>query len=294
MTQRPLLSLTLAVLGFGASTAQSQILFNELVASNSTGIQDEALQYEDWLELINTSSAAVDVSGWYLTDKLLRPTKWPIPANTVIPAGGRLLIWCDEDQQDGPMHSNFKLSATAGEELWLYKPDGITIVDNIKFGPQATDVSFGRLFDGRVTDYWVTYVRPTPRQLNDPGTCGSRQFSSANPNRHPIALDLVGSTQINQSFNLTLQNGVANSAFVLFFAVAPAPVEIPLNARFGVLINVPFLTLVLPSNGAGQAALPLTVPNDPTLDKVRLYFQAGGFDANGLFGSNALEAILCK
>ena len=285
---------SLSLLACFAASARSQIVLNELLALNTKGIQDEAKQFEDWIELSNPTRAAINVSGWYLTDKLLRPTKWPIPTGTSIPAGGKLLLWCDEDQQDGPLHTNFKLSSTLGEEVWLYKPDGKTLVDHLKFGPQKADISLGRLFDAKQKDYWVSFLRPTPKAANDPGICGARGYSSFDPARHPISLASLGTPKLGTRINITLQNGVANSAFVLFLAVAPAPFEIALNARFGLLINVPILTIVVPSNGSGQAILPLAIPNDASLDKLRLYWQAGGIDATGLFGSNALELLLCK
>ena len=45
------------------------------------------------------------------------------------------------------MHLPFKLSAS-GEGVYLYQPDGITLIDSVSFGPQKTDVSYGRVTDG--------------------------------------------------------------------------------------------------------------------------------------------------
>lgn len=276
-----------------APMLSAQVVINEFLASNTKGIQDEANQFEDWIELRNVSSSTVDVSGWFLSDKADRPNKWPIPANTRIAAGGTLLIWCDEDQQDGPYHSNFKLSATNGEEIWLRRPDATTLVDNVKFGPQLADVSCGRLFDGANPNYYVTFPQPTPRANNSGVLCASRTYSSFVPQRHPIAIDWVGSTRLGQSFNVTMTGGIANSAFVVFIAADAAPAEINYSQRFGILIGLPVFTLIVPSNASGQGVLPLSLPNDARLDKARIYMQAGGIDVNGLFGSNCVEATLC-
>lgn len=280
---------------FGSSALSAQVVINEFLASNTKGIRDQAQQCEDWIELRNTSTRPVNVSGWFLSDKLARPTKWPIPANTTIPAGGRLLIWCDEDQQDGPYHANFKLNATSGEELWLRQSDGKTIVDRVKFGPQLADVSCGRVFDGRGgSDYFVTFPQPTPRKDNFDGSCVSRRYSSFESRRHPLALDWIGTTQIGQTINVTVQGGVPNSAFLVWIAADSAPFEIPINPRFGLLINLPLFTLVIPSNSSGQGLLPLALPRDTRLDRARLYLQAGGVDTAGLFSSNCVEAVLCR
>ena len=72
----------------------------------------------------------------------------------VIEPGGYLLFWADNDEVQGPTHTNFKLSAD-GEYVGLYDTDGISLVDGITFGPQSGDVSYGRSPDG--TDNWVFF-----------------------------------------------------------------------------------------------------------------------------------------
>ncbi|MHC4851062.1 MAG: CotH kinase family protein, partial [Planctomycetota bacterium] len=57
-------------------TGTSAIVINELVAKNTKGAKDEASEFEDWLELHNTSNQAVNVGGMYLTDKFYNATKW--------------------------------------------------------------------------------------------------------------------------------------------------------------------------------------------------------------------------
>ena len=47
----------------------------------------------------------------------------------MINPGGFLLIWCDDDSSQGLLHTNFKLSST-GENLIFVKEDGETIIDS--------------------------------------------------------------------------------------------------------------------------------------------------------------------
>jgi len=73
-----------------------------------------------------------------------------------------LLIWCDEQQEQQGIHTNFKLSA-GGEFIALVDADGVTVIDSISFGPQTTDISFGRFPDG--ANNWSSFY-PTPGNPN--------------------------------------------------------------------------------------------------------------------------------
>ena len=44
------------------------IRINEFMALNSDGLEDEDGDEEDWIELHNYGSNAVNLAGWYLTD----------------------------------------------------------------------------------------------------------------------------------------------------------------------------------------------------------------------------------
>ncbi|MCB9058455.1 MAG: CotH kinase family protein [Calditrichae bacterium] len=143
-------------------TGQEGVLINEFLASNTTVNVDENAQYEDWLELYNSNEDTVDLSGYFLTDKDTTLNKWRIPDGTKIAPKGFLLFWCDEDQSQGPLHTNFKISA-GGEFLALVAPDAITVYDSLSFGPQVTDISYGRNPDGSAN--WE-FALPTPGYTN--------------------------------------------------------------------------------------------------------------------------------
>jgi hypothetical protein len=143
----------------------ASVLINEFLASNDQGIQDEAGAAEDWVELYNPGDAAVDLGGYYLSDNPDVPLKWPLPAGTLIAPHGFLLIWCDDDPGDGPLHATFKLSAS-GESIGIYSTqDGqVVVLDEHAFGAQDTDVSEGRLPDGG--PQWRNFTTPTPGGSN--------------------------------------------------------------------------------------------------------------------------------
>ncbi len=122
------------------------LVINEFLASNNFGQTDENGKHEDWIELHNTTSTVLNVSGLYLSDDYTNPTKYTFPNNTIIPANGFLTIWADEDNMNGEaLHSNFKL-LNSGEEIILSK--GTTVLDSISFGFQGADISIARCPDG--------------------------------------------------------------------------------------------------------------------------------------------------
>jgi len=141
----------------------SYLTLNELLASNSTSLSDEAGEFDDWLEIYNPTGADLNLSTLYLTDNPNILDKWQFPQEgAIIPAEGYLLIWCDEDVNQGPLHANFKLS-NSGEFLALVDSNGLSIIDSLTFGPQTSDISYGRLPDGG--ENW-SILTPTPGTSN--------------------------------------------------------------------------------------------------------------------------------
>lgn len=126
--------------------APNGVVINEILASNTAGAVDEAGQYEDWVELYNNNTDPVDLSGYFLSDDTTWLNKWQIPAGTVIPGNGYLIIWADDDVADGPLHTTWKLSA-GGESVTLSNPQQ-QVVDQLIFGAQQTDVAYARIPNG--------------------------------------------------------------------------------------------------------------------------------------------------
>jgi len=141
----------------------SDVVINEIMAKNNTTAMDEAGQYEDWIELFNKGNEAVDVSGYYLSDNISNLTKWVIPSGVVIAPGNYLIVWADEDQSDGLLHANFKLSAS-GENLTLLTND-LKIADQVYFGTQQTDMGYARVPNG-IGDFIIQ--EPTFSASNNP------------------------------------------------------------------------------------------------------------------------------
>jgi hypothetical protein len=139
------------------------LYINEFMANNDAAVAGPNDDYPDWIELYNSGTESVDLSGIYLTDTLGNPTKWQFPDNTVIEAGGFLLIWADNASSSDGLHASFGLNAS-GEAVGLFAADGDSEIDSVVFDAQLSDVAYGRLPDG--TANW-TYLTPTPGLQNE-------------------------------------------------------------------------------------------------------------------------------
>ncbi len=144
-------------------TATADLVINELMADNDNVHADELGEYDDWVELKNVGSSDLDLDGYGLTDGYGEEEPWDFTAGTVIPAGGYLLVWCDDGTGDAATHADFKLSAD-GEELTLVGP-GDGVVDQVAFPKMPTDLSYARDPDG--TGAFVMDDTPTPEAEND-------------------------------------------------------------------------------------------------------------------------------
>lgn len=160
-------SATVNLIGEAIDLSTIPTLFiNEFMASNSETIADEFNEFDDWIEIYNPQDTIVDLAGMYISDNPNNLTKFQFPTGndaTIIPPNGFILVWADDQPQQGPLHTNFKLSGS-GEFVGLLYTDGITVLDSITFGPQTTDISFGRETDGGVP--WVFFGEPTPGRSN--------------------------------------------------------------------------------------------------------------------------------
>jgi hypothetical protein len=139
---------------------------NEFLALNGSCCPDNSsgtAEFDDWIEIYNAGTSSVDINGFFLSDNSGNPFKFRIEGSTVIPAGGFLLVWADEQGSQGKLHANFQLSGS-GEAVGLYYIDGRTI-DYKDFGPPQTEnVSIGRATDGGST--WRSFSTPTPGRSN--------------------------------------------------------------------------------------------------------------------------------
>ena len=115
---------------------------------------------EDWIELVNTTGAPVDIGGWYLTDKRRDLMQYRIPDGTIIAANGYVVFL----ESDLP----FALDSVHGDDVYLSEADAQGVMtggrDYVKFGAAANGVSLGRF--PNATGDWFFMSERTPGEEN--------------------------------------------------------------------------------------------------------------------------------
>ena len=134
----------------GKADSPPRLRINELVAANRTGLQDEAGDYVDWLELYNPARGPVNLGNYALTDNPNQPDKWPFP-NRQLAGESYLVVFASGKNQrnsDGELHTNFKLKR-AGEYLALYDrvEDRLWPVDSATPPAHLRDLAYGWVSD---------------------------------------------------------------------------------------------------------------------------------------------------
>jgi hypothetical protein len=148
------------------SASAGNVTINEVMAENFGSVIN-GTDHPDYVELKNNTGAAIDISGWNLTDDELVPAKFTFPVGTSIAAGDYLVVWCDSAMSSPGLHTGFGLSRK-GQRVILIQNN--IVKDAITFGPQMPDGALGRISDG--TGAW-TLVDASPGAANS-----ARAFST--------------------------------------------------------------------------------------------------------------------
>jgi CotH kinase protein/Lamin Tail Domain len=128
------------------SRVHSPICINELFTTSQAGGVD------DWVEIFNRGTSSVDISGWKLSDTVSSPSKYSLPAGTIVPAGARIVVT--------EVQLGFSFTSTGSEVVLLTHADGVTGQDYFDYGPQFPDVSQGRVPDGRSSWHFMSPASP--------------------------------------------------------------------------------------------------------------------------------------
>ena len=130
----------------------SGLVINEISASPSD-VLDPAGEAEDWIELYNAGSTAINLAGLYLTDDVTSKTKHKIAAGSgsemTLAPGAYKIFWADDEAAEGVDHVKFKLSAD-GEAVGIYQEvDGnIYPINVMTYGMQSSTGSYSRIPNG--------------------------------------------------------------------------------------------------------------------------------------------------
>ena len=189
------------VAGFEPAEPFFGLLINEVVPVQTRVLEDREeprcpadgdpfCRFDDFIELCNNGSEAVDLSGLWLSDRPFQPQHWRFPEGSTIGPGEYLIVWCDDDGgkcprpdekvsgdcQDcpdptdaarGEYHTNFALDR-AGEQIYLLQEreaGGFGVLHGLEFGVSDDNVAWSLTPDcSRSGDFVATI--PSPRAPN--------------------------------------------------------------------------------------------------------------------------------
>jgi len=135
-------------------SSSSQVVINEFCFANYS---DYAVggEFEDWVEFYNPTGAAVNIGGYWLSDNVLNPMKYEIPATVTVPANGyKLILFSGQGAYNpgylGQTNTDFKITQSNGEDLVFSDPIG-NILESYDFAvisPNQMNQSYGRVPNG--------------------------------------------------------------------------------------------------------------------------------------------------
>jgi gliding motility-associated-like protein len=159
------LLLLLTTIGFTAHWVRSQVVINEFSAANFSNVMDNYGETPDWIELYNAGGAAVNLSNYFLSDKITNPLKWQLP-NININPGQHIIFWASNRNLvvGTNYHTNFKITQSEGNDIISLADNMANILDMVNVDPNQRNQSRGRSTSGAAT--WGVFSTPTPGAAN--------------------------------------------------------------------------------------------------------------------------------
>jgi hypothetical protein len=156
------------------NSTNAQLVINEISSRNATMYKEGNRDYEDFIEVYNTSPSAINLNNYYLSNVRTTPLKWRFFSQTLNPYAYSV-IFADGENAYGysnyPIsyayydfqHTNFKI-ALGGETIYLSNSAG-TILDSLVL-PKNLDInqSVGKPLGSTVGQ--VFYDQMTPNAAN--------------------------------------------------------------------------------------------------------------------------------
>lgn len=166
----------------------SGLHINEILARNSSVYLNDVDEYDDWIELYNSSDQDIDVGGLYFSDNKSDPFKFKVPrtspGETTIKSKGFLMLFPSGKPESGVRHLNFQL-AGGGEHVSItqrYLGETV-ILDSITYPALSLNKSWGSTNDGG--QYWAIFLTPTPNATNGTSAIDDIELDMSELNIYP-------------------------------------------------------------------------------------------------------------
>src|SRR6185436_5260048 len=138
-----------------------EILINEVSSHAGPG--------SDFIELFNPTAAAVNLSGWFLSDDAAQPAKFRIAPNTFIVPGGFLVVGESQFNFSPGSSNSFVLDAD-GDQVFLFSADeqgNLTGYSHgFRFGAAPPNETFGRYAISTGEEHFPALLAATPGAAN--------------------------------------------------------------------------------------------------------------------------------
>lgn len=197
-----------------STTANAQLVINELMQSNVEYMMDDIKEFPDsWVELYNKGTEAVNLKDYKISNKNKPKKAWQLPDMTVEP-NGFVVIFCDkEGKEDNRLHADFRLESGKDGNLYLFKDGDDNPIDMLEGMAKmpAPDVAYGRKTDGG--DEWGYQLTPSAGKPNTGDICDAKHILGA-----PIFSEpgRVTSGKGAISLELSLPEGAPEGAFITY------------------------------------------------------------------------------
>ena len=154
LPKEPLTHATTSALSDGGQTpegapsgAYAGLKISEVMSSNSSAVPDENGEYNDWLEVWNSTDQPMNLANIGLSDRSDR-IYFLFPAMTLEPGARKVIFASGSNAADpnGVLHAKFKLSS-AGETVYLFDPEAY-VIDKVAIPILNSNISFALGADG--------------------------------------------------------------------------------------------------------------------------------------------------
>lgn len=151
------------------------IWLNEVLPWNDASITnaraDRMGDYDPWLEIYNSGTNPVSLTGLYLTTNYSQPTLWAFPSGASLGPGQFVLVWLDGEPAESTSsewHANFRINPGPGTVALVQVVGQRTqVLDYLHYQVASVGRSYGSYPDGRVSRRRMFTV-PTPGATNQP------------------------------------------------------------------------------------------------------------------------------
>lgn len=134
------------------------VLITEVMPVNRSSLMDSDGEFSDWVELTNYGDQAVDLAGYFLSDRSEDNRRWALPKLHLEPKE-RIIIFCSgkDKKYSSELHTDFALDGQ-GETVSLFDAQG-NLISNLSYPKISEDQSYCVDEDGG-SSYVTGYATP--------------------------------------------------------------------------------------------------------------------------------------